>query len=65
MKTILKNARPLALLLTIAVLVSACGADGGQQGGKSDGKKKEAAEKAPHHATELTASATPFGFEVL
>ena len=65
MKTILTNARLLALLLTMAVLATACGGNGGQQGSKSDGNKKEAGEKAPHHASELTASATPFEFEVL
>jgi hypothetical protein len=36
LKTILTNAR---LLLTIAVLATACGGDGGQQGSKSDGNK--------------------------
>jgi uncharacterized protein (DUF305 family) len=45
LKTILTNARLLALLLTIVVLATACGGDGGQQGSKSDGNKKEAAEK--------------------
>jgi uncharacterized protein (DUF305 family) len=47
LKTILKNARLLALLLTVAVLPTACGGDGGgQQGSKSGGNKKEAAEKS-------------------
>jgi hypothetical protein len=32
LKKILTNARLLALLLTIAVLATACGGDGGQQG---------------------------------
>ena len=47
MKTILTNARLLALLLAVAFLVAACGgAGGGQQGGKSGaGNKKETAEK--------------------
>jgi uncharacterized protein (DUF305 family) len=45
LKTILTNARLLALLLTVVVLVTACGGDGRQQGSKSDDNKKEAAEK--------------------
>ncbi len=46
MKTILTNARLLALLLAVAFLLSACGA-GGQQGDESGGgNKKEAAEKS-------------------
>ena len=45
MKTILKNARLLALLLTVAALVTACGGDG-QQGSNSGGNEKEAAEKS-------------------
>jgi hypothetical protein len=38
LKTILKNARLLALLLTVAALVTACGGDG-QQGSNSGGDK--------------------------
>jgi len=44
LKTILENARLLALPLAVAVLVSACGVDGGQQGSKSASSKKQADE---------------------
>jgi hypothetical protein len=39
LKTILKNARLPILLLTVAVLATACGGDSGHQESKSDGNK--------------------------
>jgi uncharacterized protein (DUF305 family) len=47
LKTILTNARLLALLVAVAFLVAACGGAGGsQQGIKSGGNEKETAEKS-------------------
>lgn len=47
MKTILTNARPLALLLAVAFLVAACGGAGGQQDGESGASNsKETAKKS-------------------
>jgi uncharacterized protein (DUF305 family) len=43
LKTLLSKAWPLALLLTVALILVACGgAGGGQQGGGSDGEQGEA-----------------------